>query len=315
MINGWHTAFTSSTKLSANPTSITTAQSTTLTATVAGGTPPGYGSKVPALTGSVNFIAGSTQVGKCTLSGGTCSASVAGTALTVGSNSVTATFVGSGTYPSSTSSVVTVTVTSTQTTPTLTLTASSTAIEAGQTLSYTAAVNVGTGTAATGSVTISDQQGTVGTVQLSNGSFSGSTQAFTTPGTYTFKAHYSGDGTYPPLDAQPLTVVVRAFPFTLQLVGSSTIKAGTPFSYKVIIGDGKGPTLMGYLGFYASINGGAIQQIGSGTINGSQLINGDELDGTYTISTPGTYTVYAGYGNDVNYGTQVTQTPVNFTVQ
>ncbi|MGA6988672.1 MAG: choice-of-anchor D domain-containing protein [Terriglobales bacterium] len=111
LITKWNTAFTSTTGLKASPTSITSSQSTELTATVTGGTPTGYVDTPPALTGKTSFAAGSTSLGNCTLSAGTCSLSVPGTALQSGANSVTATFVGSGTYPTSTSSVVTVTVT------------------------------------------------------------------------------------------------------------------------------------------------------------------------------------------------------------
>jgi len=110
LITKWNTAFTSTTGLEVSPTSITSSQSTELTATVAGGTPTGYLDTPPALTGTASFAAGSTSLGSCTLSAGTCTLSVPGTALQAGTNSVTATFLGSGTYPSSTSSIVTVTV-------------------------------------------------------------------------------------------------------------------------------------------------------------------------------------------------------------
>jgi subtilase family serine protease len=113
LITEWNTAFTSTTGLAASPTSITSSQSTELTATVTGGTPTGYQDTPPALTGTASFAAGSTSLGHCTLSAGTCKLSVPGTALQAGANSVTATFLGSGTYPSSISSMVTVTVTAT----------------------------------------------------------------------------------------------------------------------------------------------------------------------------------------------------------
>jgi hypothetical protein len=107
----WNTAFTSTTGLMASPTSITSSQSTELTATVAGGAPTGYVDTPPALTGTASFKAGTTSLGNCTLTAGTCMLSVSGSALQSGANSVTATFTGSGTYPASTSSIVTVTVT------------------------------------------------------------------------------------------------------------------------------------------------------------------------------------------------------------
>ncbi len=110
-IKSWNQANSSSTSLAANPTSITSTQSTTLTATVTPGTPPGATGATPSLSGSVSFFAGSTLLGSCTLSGGTCSLPVSGSLLQSGPNSVTASYKGSATYPSSTSSIVTVTVT------------------------------------------------------------------------------------------------------------------------------------------------------------------------------------------------------------
>jgi hypothetical protein len=110
LITNWSQAFTSNTALTANPTSITPAQSTKLTATVTTGTPPGSSGAAPPLTGKVTFNEGSTSFfGTCTLSGGTCAISVSGSDLEPGSNSITATFSGSGTYPASTSSITTVT--------------------------------------------------------------------------------------------------------------------------------------------------------------------------------------------------------------
>jgi subtilase family serine protease len=116
-INGWSGANSSSTALSANPTSISPSQSTTLKATVTGTPATGYTGTPPVVTGNVVFNLGSTSLGTCTLASGTCSLSVAATKLKSGANSITATYTSTGTYPSSTSSAVTVTVTSADTTP------------------------------------------------------------------------------------------------------------------------------------------------------------------------------------------------------
>jgi len=113
LITKWNSAFGSTTALSASPTSLTSSQSTELTATVTGKAPTGYVDTPPAITGTATFKAGTTALGNCTLSSGTCKLSVSGSALQSGANSVTATFAGSGTYPASTSSIVTVTVTET----------------------------------------------------------------------------------------------------------------------------------------------------------------------------------------------------------
>ncbi len=121
LIKNWNTAFTTTTALTASPTSITPSESTTLTATVTHGAPAGYTGTAPALTGTVNFSAGTLTLGTCTLSGGTCSLTVSGSVLSIGPNSITATFLGNETYPASTSGIVVVTVSTGATQPPLTL--------------------------------------------------------------------------------------------------------------------------------------------------------------------------------------------------
>jgi subtilase family serine protease len=111
LLANWNKAFTSTAKVASSLTSMTSTQSTTLTATVTGGTPTGFTGPVPAVGGTATFKAGTTTLGNCTLSGGTCTLAVSGSSLAAGSNSITATFSGSKTYPSSTSTAVTVTVT------------------------------------------------------------------------------------------------------------------------------------------------------------------------------------------------------------
>lgn len=102
----------SSTVLKAAPTGITASQSTELTATVTGVQSDVDEKIVSTPTGSITFWAGSTNLGSCTLSSGTCKRSVAGSALQSGPNSVTANYSGDPNYSSSVSNSVTVTVTS-----------------------------------------------------------------------------------------------------------------------------------------------------------------------------------------------------------
>jgi len=94
------------TTLTANPTTIAQNASTTLTATVA----PTSGGGTP--TGTVTFFVNtSTSLGTATLSNGAGSLSVLGTALSIGANSITASYGGDTTFAASTSAPVTVTVT------------------------------------------------------------------------------------------------------------------------------------------------------------------------------------------------------------
>jgi hypothetical protein len=95
----------STTAISASPTSITAGQNVTLTATVTG---PSGNTTTP--TGTVNFMNGATTIGTGTLSAGI--ATYATTSLPVGSDSITAVYLGDTNFSTSTSSAVIVKVTS-----------------------------------------------------------------------------------------------------------------------------------------------------------------------------------------------------------
>ena len=200
LIADWNTAFTSSTTVQANPTSITTSQSTTLTGTVTGGTPTGYsttGTPAPAVTGTVTFKNSGTTVGSCTLSSGSCSTSVSGSTLGIGADSITAVFSGSGTYPSSTSTAQTVTVTgSSKTTPTVTVTPAHSTITTAQTDQVTVTVS-GSSPTPTGTVTLTSGSYNSGPTTLSGGSASITIPAGQLAvGSDTLTATYSGDTNY-----------------------------------------------------------------------------------------------------------------------
>lgn len=117
LITKWNQAFTSSTALAASLTSVSPTTSDTLTATVSGGLPAGSGSGAPALLGTVHFAAGATALGSCNLSGNSCSINITGSQLATGTNSVTATYAGNGTYPPSTSTPVSITLSASSSAP------------------------------------------------------------------------------------------------------------------------------------------------------------------------------------------------------
>jgi subtilase family serine protease len=111
LFTNWNKAYTSTTTLSASAATITSSQSTNITATVKGGTPAGFSGKAPEVIGTVSFSTAGKSLGSCTLgSAGTCLLAVSGASLVSGANSITATFAGSKEYPASTSSALTVTV-------------------------------------------------------------------------------------------------------------------------------------------------------------------------------------------------------------
>jgi hypothetical protein len=293
LITNWNKAFTSTTALGASPASITDIQSTTLTATVTGGTPAGYASKVPAVTGTVSFAAGSTALGNCTLSAGTCNLPVAGSALAMGANSVTATYAGNKTYPASTSTISTVTVT-----PSI----------LSQTITFNALPNVTYGVSpitlgATASSGLAVSYAVTGPATLSS-----STLTITGAGPVTVTASQAGNGSYSA--ATPVQQSFTVAPATLTVTANNASRvygaANPAFSYAIT----------------NFVNGDTLAVV-SGTATETTAAIGTSPNGSYPISfstksltatnytftyVNGTLTVSGGAAQTITFGALSGQT-------
>ncbi|HTW82279.1 MAG TPA: Ig-like domain repeat protein [Terracidiphilus sp.] len=139
-----HAATATTTTLSATPTSAPVGSSVTLTATVS----------PSAATGTVTFKSGTTVLGSCTLSAGTCHSAF--TSLKPGANALTAVYAGNTAYLTSTSSDPTVTMTAVSTTTALKIGLAATPATAITTEPY------GTSVTLTATVTGTGAAGTVG---------------------------------------------------------------------------------------------------------------------------------------------------------
>jgi hypothetical protein len=171
------------TTLVASPNPSVLGQPVSLTATVAV-VSPGTGTA----TGSVTFKDGTTTLGTVTLTNGTAALSISSLAL--GSHSLTASYGGSTTFKTSST---TATQTVNQVSTTTTLTASPNPSTLGQTVTLTAAVSPvapGTGTA-TGTVTFRDGTTVLGTATLASGS-AAVTISTLVAGAHSLTASYSG---------------------------------------------------------------------------------------------------------------------------
>ena len=189
-------AIAGTTTVVANPTSILTTGSTTLTATVSAGT----GSATP--TGSVFFTLGSggTVLATANLGGSgavaTAEVRVFGTQLALGNNSITASYGGATGFGASSGSV-TVSVSVPTTSTTTTVAANPSSIPAGGSTALTATVKAASGsTAPTGSVAFTLGSKSLGVINLS-GSGGTATASLTvnasqlTVGNNTITASYS----------------------------------------------------------------------------------------------------------------------------
>jgi pro-kumamolisin-like protein/MBG domain-containing protein/Big-like domain-containing protein/putative Ig domain-containing protein len=253
LITNWNAAFASTTTLKATPTSISSSQSTTLTATVTGGTPPDYEGTPPALTGSVNFAVGITPLGACALNGGTCSLPVIGSTLQAGDNSITATFSGSGTYPPSTSTAITVDVTSLLP----------------QTITFAQLLNVTYGVAPITLKATASSGLPVSFTVSGPATLNGSILTITGAGAVIVTALQAGNGNYAPAPSVPQTFNVGKALLTVTANNASRSygAANPPFTYKIT-------------GFVNTDTSAVV----SGTATETTTATGTSPAGTYPIS-------------------------------
>ncbi len=220
VVNGWAaTAIgtaSSTVAVSANPTSITSAQGTAVTVTITGasGTP----------TGTVVLTSGSFTSASKSLTGGTVTFNLSPGVLAVGTDTITATYSGDAVYASNTGT--TQVIVAGAPTPTVTVTPASGAVNSGQSLNVTAAV-AGTGPVASGTVTLTSGSYTSSAQTLASGSASFSIPANTLgAGTDTLTVNYSGDGNYATASGTA-TVTVTQSTFALAATAPGAISRGS----------------------------------------------------------------------------------------
>jgi trimeric autotransporter adhesin len=183
------------TVVNASPSPGTFGQPVTLTATVTGetganGTP----------SGTVNFYDGATLIGPATLStvSGQQQAVISTSALAMGPHSITAVYVGDGSFNGGTSPAITETISAAASTTTLS--SSATAITAGSSITLTATVAAATGVGTpTGTVNFLDDGAVVGSAPLTT--VAGRQQAVLTTtslpiGNRSITAQYAGDANF-----------------------------------------------------------------------------------------------------------------------
>ena len=185
------------TTLSATPTTVITGQAVMLTATV----------NPSSATGTVTFKDGSVTLGTGTLNAGV--ATLSTSFSTTGTHSLSAYYAGNSANLSSTSTTVSETVNNPPVGTHTNLLSSSASVSVGQSLTLTATVSsAGTPTSSpTGSVTFKDGATTLGVGTLNAGVALLST-SFTTTGTHSLSAVYTGDAANVTSTSTPLSQTV-----------------------------------------------------------------------------------------------------------
>jgi len=225
VVNG----LTATVKVTPAATSITTATSLNVTIAVTGsGATP---------TGTVTITGGGYTSSAARLSGGSATITIPANSLSVGSDTLTASYSGDASYAPATGTTPPsspVTVTPAPIAPTVSVTPASATANTGATLSVPVTVT-GSGATPTGTIILSGGGYTSSAATLVSGSYT-----FTIPsnslsaGTDTLTAKYSGDSVYLAGSATA-SVTVTQSAYSLKATSPASVNAGTPATSTVTV--------------------------------------------------------------------------------
>ena len=278
---------------SVNPTTYGQSVSFTALVTTSGGTTP--------TGGTVSFLDHGTSIGSATLSAG--SAKFTTTALTGGSHSIQAIYVGGGSFAGSYSGILSQTTTLASTTTTVA--ASVNPVAAGTPVTYTATVNVvspGAGTR-TGTVTFFDGATAIGTGTVSAAGTATFTLTYAAGGTHTITAVYAGDTNFKTSTSGVLSEVVTSTAANTTTAVSSSASSsvfGQSVTFTATVTSTGTPA-----GTVSFLDGATV--LGTGTLNGSGAA-------TFTTSSlsVASHSITASYGGGTGFNsstsTAITQT-------
>ena len=273
---------------SANPQTI--GQSLTLTATVT--------STDPGLTGTVNFLDGSTSLGSGTLSNGTASLTTSG--LAFGSHTITAVYSGDTNHTESTSTALTQHIVQGGT---VALLSSVNPSVSGQNVVFTAKVAGVNSLIPGGTAVFSDGATVLGTVTLDGTGAAAFPISTLTVGSHNISVAYSGDANYSTGTAALVQTVTSASTQVNLTASANPAIYGSAITLTATITSNGSPAT----GSVVFTDGGT--QIGTAVLNSSGVA-------TLPVSTftPGTHTIVANYAGDGNTGASLS-TPLALIVK
>lgn len=214
------TAVKTATTLSASGTKITQNSPVTFTATVK----PSSGTSTP--TGTVTFYNGSTSIGSASLNVGT--ATLTTSALPVGTDTISAAYVGTSAFSGSASSAIFISVNSTVIGTTTTLASSSSSVAENTPVTLTATIKATGGTnTPTGTVTFYNGSAAIGSAALSSGAASISTAALPV-GSQSITATYAGSATFGKSSSNAVSITVKAKTESQAIATSTAIASSAP---------------------------------------------------------------------------------------
>ncbi|QEH37847.1 Copper resistance protein CopC [Aquisphaera giovannonii] len=253
--------------------------SVTFTATVqsAGGVP----------TGTVTFADGATVLGTAALDG-TGTARFTTSALAAGGHSITAEYLGDGTYQPSVSAALSQSVSAAATTTAVASSLSPSAY--GSSVTFTATVSSGAGIPG-GTVTFADGSTTLGTASLDGSGVATLTTSVLAAGSHTITASYGGAGNFAGSASAALSQTVNAAATTTAVASSLSPSAyGSSVTFTATVSSGAG------------VPGGTVTFADGATTLGTAALDGT---GTATLTIAalgaGSHSITASYGGAGNF--------------
>ena len=273
--------------LSVNPTTISLSSSlnpslvsnpVTFTATVS--------SSNTALTGSIAFFDGATQIGSVAINNN--AGSFTTTGLTLGSHNITAQYSGDTQDAAATSAILVQVV---QQTPTVLLAATPNPTTVTTTVTMTATVTAPTGTPS-GTIVFYDGANAIGSANLNGSGIATYPTAALSAGSHSLTAQYSGDATNAAATSNAVNEVINQATTTTTISTSATpVPVGTTVTFKATVTGTSSDAPTGNVTFTAD----GTNVLGVSTLNGSDIA-------TLPTSalTPGTHQIVAAYAGDTN---------------
>lgn len=259
-------------------------QPITLTAGISSSPAPGVSN--PALTGTVIFFDGTTQICSLPLTS-SLAVSCTTSALSLGQHSLTATYSGDTNYAASVSAPLLQSIKQ-PAVAVLSVAPNPSVVTSNVTLTATV---TSPGYNPTGTVTFLDGATAIGVGAVgANGVATFSTVSLS-PGTHSLSAQYGGDTIDAPSQSTPVSDLVQQLTTTTTLSSSNaTATVGAGITFSALVADGNGSTITGTVQFTAGA-----------TLIGSALVANNGIAKLVVAALPpGTYNVVASYSGDTN---------------
>lgn len=191
---------------------------------------------VPVASGTVTFLSNGVSMGAASVSGGTASISLS--SLSLGTDSIIASYGGTSNLAASASNVVTITVTAAVATTMTTLTAAPATVAAGAAVTLTAIVTSNGSAVTAGVVNFLDSGASIGTGLLNGSGTASISLNSLAAGAHSISAGYAGTASFTASTSASVAITVTTTPVAITVAAAPPVTPGVGTSSTVILSAG-----------------------------------------------------------------------------